>query len=95
MTTAEIKQIILEEIEAAMDDMANDQAKKDLIGPLAAILSIPDATPNVKATGQDDRIAQAMETGDEDELEDLAAGELDRAGLGEGRKSEVNKSTYI
>lgn len=93
MTTAEIKQIILEEIEAAMDDMANDQAKRDLIGPLATILSIPDATPNVKATGQDDRISQAMETGDEDELEDLAAGELDRAGLGEGRKSEVWKAT--
>ena len=93
MNKAEIKQIILEEIEAAMDDMANNQAKKDLIGPLADILLIPDATPKISATNQDDRIAQAMETGDKDELEDLAAGELDRAGLGEGRDSEVWKAT--
>ena len=98
MNKAEIKQIILEEIEAAIDDMGDnivdDQAKKDLIEPLANILLIPDATPNTKVTGQDDRIAQAMETGDEDELEDLAAGELDRAGLDEmARVSEIWKAT--
>lgn len=48
MNKAEIKQIILEEIEAAIDNIGDnivdDQAKKDLIEPLANILLIPDAT---------------------------------------------------
>jgi len=62
MNKNEIKQIILEEIKAAINEMASPEE-------LAA-----DSRPE-----DDDRIARAMETGDEDELEDLAAGELDRA----------------
>ena len=50
MNKAEIKQIILEEIKAALSEQTEDE-----------------------------RIAQAMETGDEEELENLAAGALDRA----------------
>jgi len=50
MNKQEIKQIILEEIEAVLKEQTEDE-----------------------------RIAQAMETGDEEELEDLAAGALDRA----------------
>jgi len=50
MNKAEIKQIILEEIKAAISEQTEDE-----------------------------RIAQAMETGDEEELENLAAGALDRA----------------
>jgi len=50
MNKNEIKQIILEEIQAVIDEQTEDE-----------------------------RIAQAMETGDEDELEALAAGALDRA----------------
>jgi len=62
MNKNDIKQIILEEIKAAINEMASPEE-------LAA-----DSRPE-----DDDRIARAMETGDEDELEDLAAGELDRA----------------
>jgi CBS domain-containing protein len=65
MNKDDIKQIILEEIEAAINEMATPEK-------LAAQSFIDDEE-------NDDRIAQAMETGDEDELEDLAAGELDRA----------------
>jgi DNA-binding transcriptional MerR regulator len=50
LNKAEIKQIILEEIKAAISEQTEDE-----------------------------RIAQAMETGDEEELENLAAGALDRA----------------
>ena len=50
MNKNEIRQIILEEIQAV-----------------------------IKEQTEDERIAQAMETGDEDELESLAAGNLDRA----------------
>ena len=50
MNKNEIKQIILEEIQAAINEQTEDE-----------------------------RIAQAMEAGDEDELENLAAGALDRA----------------
>lgn len=50
MNKAEIKQIIFEEIKAALSEQTEDE-----------------------------RIAQAMETGDEEELENLAAGALDRA----------------
>ena len=50
MNKNEIKQIILEEIQAVINEQTEDE-----------------------------RIAQAMETGDEDELEALAAGALDRA----------------
>ncbi len=75
MNKNEIKQIILEEIKAAINEMASPEE-------LAA-----DSRPE-----DDDRIARAMETGDEDELEDLAAGELDRAGLEEmARTSNVFK----
>ena len=50
MNKNEIKQIILEEIQAVINEQTEDE-----------------------------RIAQAMETGDEEELENLAAGALDRA----------------
>ena len=50
MNKNEIKQIILEEIQAVINEQTEDE-----------------------------RIAQAMETGDEDELEALAMGALDRA----------------
>ena len=42
MNKAEIKQIILEEIENAMNDMASNLNNRELVDPLATILSIPD-----------------------------------------------------
>jgi hypothetical protein len=76
MNKTDIKQIILEEIEATLEDMR-----------MSPEMMAADSRPE-----EDDRIAQAMEMGDEDELEDLAAGELDRAGLEEmARTSNVFK----
>jgi vacuolar-type H+-ATPase subunit I/STV1 len=79
MNKTDIKQIILEEIEATLEEMR-------MSPEMMAAQSFMDDEEN------DDRIAQAMEMGDEDELEDLAAGELDRAGLEEmARTSNVFK----
>ena len=69
MNKNEIKQIILEEIEDAIKEMGQN---------LSPEIMAADSRPE-----EDERIAQAMETDDEDELEALAAGELDRAGLEE------------
>jgi hypothetical protein len=93
MNKNEIKQIILEEIEAAIHEMNENMSPEDMAadsrpeegdeieGPGPE--DMPGATVSPFATDQELRIARAMETGDEDELEDLAAGELDRAGLEE------------
>ena len=42
MNKAEIKQIILEEIENAMNDMASNLNNRELVDSLATILSVPD-----------------------------------------------------
>lgn len=93
MNKSEIKQIILEEIEAALQEMNENMSPEDM-----AADSRPEEGDDIEGPGYEDmpgakvtpfvtdleaRIARAMETGDEDELEDLAAGELDRAGLDE------------
>ena len=93
MNKNEIKQIILEEIEAALQEMDQNMSPEDM-----AADSRPEEGDEIEGPGPEDmpgakvtpfvtdleaRIARAMETGDEDELEDLATGELDRAGLDE------------
>ena len=93
MNKNEIKQIILEEIEAVLQEMNENMSPEEL-----AADSRPEEGDEIEGPGPEDmpgakvtpfvtdleaRIARAMETGDEDELEDLAAGELDRAGLDE------------
>ena len=98
MNKNEIKQIILEEIKAAINEMASPEElaadsrpEDDGITPPGPE-DMPGATVSPFATDQEARIARAMETGDEDELEDLAAGELDRAGLEEmARTSNIFK----
>ena len=98
MNKQEIKQIILEEIEAAINEMASPEELAADSRPEEGDITppgpedMPGATVSPFATDQEVRIARAMETGDEDELEDLAAGELDRAGLEEmARTSNVFK----
>jgi len=98
MNKNEIKQIILEEIEAVMNEMASPEQLAADSRPEEGDITppgpedMPGATVSPFATDQEVRIARAMETGDEDELEDLAAGELDRAGLEEmARTSNVFK----
>ena len=102
MNKNEIKQIILEEIEAVLQEMNENMSPEEL-----AADSRPEEGDEIEGPGWEDmpgakvspfvgdqeaRIARAMETGDEDELEDLAAGELDRAGLDEmARTSNVFK----
>ena len=93
MNKNEIKQIILEEIEATLQEMNQNMSPEDM-----AADSRPEEGDEIEGPGSEDmpgaqvtpfvtdleaRIARAMETGDEDDLEDLAAGELDRAGLEE------------
>jgi len=93
MNKNEIKQIILEEIKAVLWEMNENISPEDM-----AADSRPEEDDEIEGPGWEDmpgakvypfvgdqeaRIARAMETGDEDELEDLAAGELDRAGLEE------------
>jgi len=63
------------------DEELDDERASDIEGP--GYEDMPGAKVTPFVTDLEARIARAMETGDEDELEDLAAGELDRAGLDE------------
>jgi len=80
MNKAEIKQIILEEIEAAINDMASNLDNRDLVDPLATILSIPD----------NDEEEYARDWKDE---QDALFGPPMGTTLEEARKSETWKAT--
>jgi len=73
MNKAEIKQIILEEIENAMNDMASNLNNRELVDSLATILSVPDIEDDeIEGPGIEDLSPDSIFGSDPSYVEEMA-----------------------